>query len=216
MWVPSKSTQTGVTWGLPSAPTVARWANAFFWNRSLYVSGIPVMLRFSSLDLFHHRKGVAHRLGGQRPGDLLLRRPQVEDLLDAVLDSVEAVLGDRHRQCRELLVLLGQRAVGEDLLAQVLEGAEDLHRRLQHEPVDPSLLGLLVVKVSHGHLSVSRLTRRRGPRPCPGWPGAAAPGTGPPAQRPASGDRPATRAPTRSSPRRTPGLVTAPEALGAV
>ena len=75
---------------------------------------------------------MTHGLDRERPahqdadvdglGDLGVRRALVEDLLDSMIDSVEAVLRDRHCQRRELLVLLRDRAVGEDLLAQVAEG----------------------------------------------------------------------------------------------
>jgi hypothetical protein len=57
--------------------------------------------------LLHDGEGVADGLGCQRAahqepdiqgfGDLLVGRPQVEDLLDAVVDSVEAVLGHGDR-----------------------------------------------------------------------------------------------------------------------
>jgi hypothetical protein len=77
---------------------------------------------------------MAHRFGGERAphqqsdverlGDLGLGRALVEDLLDPMLDSVEAVLGDRHRERRQFLVLLGQRAVGKDHLAEGAEGPE--------------------------------------------------------------------------------------------
>src|ERR1700740_1650720 len=40
--LPSKSTQTGVTCGLPSELRVLRLAKAFFLNRSLYLSGTCV------------------------------------------------------------------------------------------------------------------------------------------------------------------------------
>jgi hypothetical protein len=53
-------------------------------------------------ELLHHGEGVADRLRRQRAahqepdverfGDLLVGGAQVEDLLDAVVDSVEAVL----------------------------------------------------------------------------------------------------------------------------
>src|SRR6185436_12719822 len=74
---------------------------------------------------------------------------QVEDLLHAVLDSVEAVLGNRHRQRGELLVLLRQGPVGEYALAQIAEGARHLHGAAGHEPVETlPFLGPLV-QVEH-------------------------------------------------------------------
>src|SRR3989304_1378456 len=44
-WLPSQSNQTGVTCGLPPGMTVARLANAFFWKRSLKLSGIVAAMR---------------------------------------------------------------------------------------------------------------------------------------------------------------------------
>ena len=78
---------------------------------------------------------MPHGLGRQRAAhqqpdverlrDLRLRRALVEDLLDAVVDSVEAVLGDGDGERGQLLVLLAQGAGREDLLAEVTERAED-------------------------------------------------------------------------------------------
>src|SRR5882762_9030655 len=62
-----------------------------------------------------------------------------------MVDSVETVLRDGHRERRELLVLLGQRAVGEHLLADLAERAIHLHRRLQHQAIEPLLLRVALV-----------------------------------------------------------------------
>src|SRR5579864_5570087 len=51
MWLPSKSTHTGVTCGLPSGITVARLANAGFVNKSAYFSGIFFAINISSVTL---------------------------------------------------------------------------------------------------------------------------------------------------------------------
>src|SRR5436309_8801603 len=64
-----------------------------------------------------------------------------------MVDSVEAVLRDGHRERSQLLVLLGERAVGEHLLADLAERAIDLHRRLQHQAVEPLLLRVALVDV---------------------------------------------------------------------
>ena len=100
---------------------------------------------------------MADGLGRQRPpheqpdvqrlADLHVRRALVEDLLDAVVDSVEAVLRDRHRQRGQLLVLLRERAIGEDLPAEVTEARVDLQGRLEHQPVEPLLLRVPLVYV---------------------------------------------------------------------
>src|SRR5947207_4880571 len=62
-----------------------------------------------------------------------------------MVDSVETVLRDGHRERGELLVLLGERAVGEHLLADLAERAIDLHRRLQHQAVEALLLRVALV-----------------------------------------------------------------------
>src|SRR5438552_7014288 len=62
-----------------------------------------------------------------------------------MVDSVEAVLRDGHRERSQLLVLLGERAVGEHLLADLAERAIDLHRRLQHQAVEALLLRVALV-----------------------------------------------------------------------
>src|SRR5262249_45958272 len=50
MWVPSQSNQTGVTWGEPSAITVARWASGFFClRRSRYGPRRTAMFLSSSV-----------------------------------------------------------------------------------------------------------------------------------------------------------------------
>ena len=47
--LPSQSNHTGVTWGVPSALSVARFAKAFFVvSRSLYASGMALMVRILS------------------------------------------------------------------------------------------------------------------------------------------------------------------------
>src|SRR6185503_11648206 len=45
--LPSKSTHTGVTCGVPSGIIVARFAKAFLSNKSLYFSGITSAIAFS-------------------------------------------------------------------------------------------------------------------------------------------------------------------------
>src|SRR3989337_1213796 len=77
----------------------------------------------SFLDGVHDGEGVADGLHAdgashdsadvERLRDLRVRRAQVEDLLHAVLDSVEAVLDDRDTESRQLLVLLAEGPVGE-------------------------------------------------------------------------------------------------------
>ena len=67
------------------------------------------------LDLFHHGKGMTNRLGGDRTGhqqsdvqglgNLAKVRARVEDLLDPVLDSVEAILRNGDGQRGEELLL---------------------------------------------------------------------------------------------------------------
>src|SRR5256885_6636124 len=52
-----------------------------------------------------------------------------------------------YRERGQLLVLLGERAVGEHLLADLAERAIDLHRRLQHQAVEPLLLRVALVDV---------------------------------------------------------------------
>src|SRR5262245_47423587 len=114
-WRPSKSTHTGVTCGLPSGPTVARCAKPFFSNRSLYFVRSAAM-SLTPLDLVHHLVRVTHRLHRQRTAhqerdverlrDFFLARPEAEDLLDPMIDSVEAVLRDGNGERHQLLVLL--------------------------------------------------------------------------------------------------------------
>src|SRR5205085_626539 len=74
-------------------------------------------------------------------------RPEVEDLLNAVVHSVEAVLRDRDGERRQLLVLLRDRAGGEHALAEVAVRGVDLHGGLGHQAVDPFLFCVALVDV---------------------------------------------------------------------
>src|SRR6266478_425449 len=115
--------------------------------------------RDSSLDLVHDGEGVADGFHADRPThdgadiqrfrDLGVRRAQVEDLLHAVLDSVEAVLDDRDGEGRQLLVLLAQRAVGEHALADLADRGRHLHGALGDQAVEPLPLLVLLVQVDH-------------------------------------------------------------------
>ena len=69
---------------------------------------------------------------------------QVEDLLDAMLDSVKAVLRDGDGQRHQLLVFLAERAVGEDLGPQVPIGAKHASRPPQNRRIELLLSSLAV------------------------------------------------------------------------
>jgi hypothetical protein len=58
-------------------------------------------------DGFHRQRAAHEQSDVEGLGDFRLAGALVEDLLDPMIDSVEAVLRHRHRQSRQLLVLLG-------------------------------------------------------------------------------------------------------------
>ncbi len=97
-----------------------------------------------------HRERPAHQqphIHGFR--QLRLGPIQVEDLLDSVLDSVEAILGDGDGERHQLLVLLGQDTVREYLGAEVAVAAKDAPRSSQDPRVKPTLASLAISQVSH-------------------------------------------------------------------
>jgi hypothetical protein len=120
------------------------------------------MPRARLLELVHHAEGVTGGFGGQGAaheqadvqglGDLRVGRTQVEDLLDSVIDSVEAVLRNGHRQRRQLLVFAGQRPLSEHPPAQLPEGGVHLHGGLEHQAIQSLPLRLSFMNV-HGVLS---------------------------------------------------------------
>src|SRR5580765_719005 len=113
----------------------------------------------SFLDVVHDREGMAYRLHADRTShdradverlrDLRVRGTQVEDLLHAMLDSVETVLHDGHREGGELLVLLAQRPVREHALAHLSHRGRHLHGALGDQPIQPLPLLVLLVQMDH-------------------------------------------------------------------
>src|ERR1700730_4852217 len=97
----------------------------------------------------HADRASHNRADVESLGDLAVARTQVEDLLHAVLDSIEAILHDGHRQCRQFLVLLAQRAVGEDTFADLAHGGRHLHGALGDQTIEPLSLLILLVQVDH-------------------------------------------------------------------
>src|SRR6266511_2043696 len=110
-------------------------------------------------DVVHDGKGVTYRLHAdgashdradvERLGDFGFGRAQVEDLLHAVLDSVEAALHDGHRERRQLLVPLAERTVGEHALADLSHRARYLHGALGDQTIQSLPLLVLLVQVYH-------------------------------------------------------------------
>ncbi len=97
-----------------------------------------------------HRERPAHQqpdIHGLR--QLRLGPIQVEDLLDSVLDSVEAILGDGDGECHQLLVLLAEGTVSEHLRPEVAVAAKDAPRPSQDPRVKPILASLAISQVSH-------------------------------------------------------------------
>src|SRR5574341_345553 len=122
-----------------------------------------------SLDLPHHAVGVPHRLAGegaaheqrhvQRLGDLGLRGTQVEDLLHPMVDSLEAVLRDGHRQGHQLLVLLAEGAVREHGLAELLKARHHLHGPLERAGRQPLPFLRPFLQAFHTHLLIGYRSR---------------------------------------------------------
>ncbi len=96
------------------------------------------------------RKGPAHQhphVHGFR--QLRLGSIQVEDLLDSVLDSVEAILGDGDGECHQFLVLLAECTVREYLGAELAVAAKDAPRSSQDPGVKLILASLSISQISH-------------------------------------------------------------------
>src|SRR4029453_15357584 len=97
---------------------------------------------------------------------LRVRGTQVEDLLHAMLDSVEADLHHGHREGSELLVLLAQRPVREPALTPLSHRGRHLHGALGDQPIQPLPLLVLLVQMDHA-FSFGGSSLRIWPRPPP-------------------------------------------------
>ena len=86
------------------------------------------------------RQGATHRQADvQGLRQLGVGPAQVEDLLDTMVNSFEAVLRHRHGQRHELLVLPADGPVGEHLLLEGLKPGKSAHPALQDLSIQPLL-----------------------------------------------------------------------------